>query len=285
MFPPKTPGEIEAEILMSRQVHRGSFLLVEGPDDSKFWRGRIIKGDCEIVIAMGKPNLVGAIERLDMRQFVGILGIIDDDFDCLEQRRYNSDNLISTDAHDLECLLLYSPALESVLGELGDQAKIMRFEQHAGVSVKDALLNNGLVFGRLRWLALRQDWCLGVGVHTPLNPARFIDSETWAVKEPEIMDATAQTLNLNVEDLRGLLDDLPSANPPHVCQGHDLTEILRIGLQKVLGNLKTTYTKDDIASSLRLAFHDTHFAATQLYADIKNWERLNIPYQILPSQV
>lgn len=282
MFPSRTPGDIEAEILMSRQVHKGSFLLLEGPDDSKFWREYIAKKECDIVLAKGKPNLVGAIKKLDARQFQGALGIIDDDFDSLHLSQYCSANLISMDAHDMECLLLRSPALDRVLNELGDPAKIAHYEQRTGLSMREGLLKNGLIFGRLRWLALRQDWRLGVGVDTRLNPSSFIGRDNWEVKEIELLDIAAQQVGLDAEALRTLLASLPNADPWLICQGHDLTEILRLGLQNVLGNLKTTQTKDHIASSLRLAFHAIHLANTQLYLDIKNWERLNVPYHILP---
>jgi len=290
MFPPRTPGDIEAEILMARQVHKGSFLVLEGQDNSKFWRGRIAKEMCYIVVADGKSNVIGAIKKLDARRFLGALGIVDDDFDgpngCqyfdkFNSCQYRSANLIGTDANDLECLLLRSPALDSVLGELGDSAKIKQFEQRSGLSVRDGLWNNGLAFGRLRWLAIKQGWRLSIDKQ--LSPGRFIERDTWLVKEAEMLEAVAQAVALNANEVRVLLDALPSADSWYVCQGHDLTEILRLGLQKALGNLKTTHTKDDIASSLRLAFHDIHLVATQLYADIQNWERLNIPYRILPS--
>jgi hypothetical protein len=37
----KSPGEIESEIIMTRQLHRGSFLIVEGEDDHRFWYQRV----------------------------------------------------------------------------------------------------------------------------------------------------------------------------------------------------------------------------------------------------
>ena len=75
---------------------------------------------------------------------------------------------------------------------------------------------------------------------------------------------------------------MPNVDPWLVCHGHDLLKILRVGLQTVLGDLKSTFTHEDLAAHLRLAFHDTHLAATQLYKDIRAWEQSNPPYQILP---
>lgn len=294
MFPPRTPGDIEVEILMSRQVHRRSFLLLEGSDDSKFWRGRIAKGNCDIVVAEGKSNVIGAIERLDTRQFTGVLGIVDDDFDTpngcqfldkFSGHQYSSANLIGTDASDLECLLLRSPALESVLQILGDEAKIQQYEQRTGMPVREGLLQNGLAFGRFRWMDSRRAWNMNISVAKELKPERFIDRDTWETKDSEILETVSRRVELSTDELRGLIDRLPNVDPWFICQGHDMTEILRLGLQSVLGNLKSTQTKKEIADSLMLAFHDIYLAATRLYADIKNWEQLNFPYQILQSQV
>jgi len=52
----KTPAIIETEILMQRLVHKGSFLLLEGSDDSKFWNLYVVKDKCEKVICGGKTK-------------------------------------------------------------------------------------------------------------------------------------------------------------------------------------------------------------------------------------
>ena len=144
---------IENEVIMHRQTHRGaSCLLLEGEDDHRFWDRRVSQG-CELVIGDGKQNVEGAVRRLDTRRFSGALGIVDADFDRLQGRALPSPNLLATDAHDLECVLLRSPALDGVLAEYGDRAKIRRFEATQGGTVRDALLARGLIFGRLRWLA------------------------------------------------------------------------------------------------------------------------------------
>jgi hypothetical protein len=117
----KSPAEIENEVRMQRQLHAGSFLVVEGDDDHRFWSSRVATCCCELVIGDGKPNVLGALERLDRTAIDGVLGIVDDDFDALEGRVLPSPNLVVTETHDLECLLLRSPALNRVLAELGDQ--------------------------------------------------------------------------------------------------------------------------------------------------------------------
>jgi Protein of unknown function (DUF4435) len=49
---------------------------------------------------------------LEQRGFQGVLAIVDADFDRLVPPTYQSLNLLLTDAHDLETMLIQSPALE-----------------------------------------------------------------------------------------------------------------------------------------------------------------------------
>ena len=156
---------------MKRQLRRGSFLVIEGPDDLRFWQSRVAPAHCELITGDGKQNVEGALVRLDQRGFAGVLGIVDDDFDALVERPLPSFNLLATDAHDLECVLLRSSALERLLAEYGDPAKIRRFEDAQDCTVRTALIERGLVFGRLRWLALRCGWDLGPGIRCPASRA------------------------------------------------------------------------------------------------------------------
>jgi hypothetical protein len=275
----KSPGDIEAEVLMMRQVHAGSFLLVEGVTDVRFWTPRVADGACELVDGNGKPNVEGALTRLDSRGFAGVLGIVDDDCDSLDFRMLPSPNLIATDAHDLECLLLRSPALDRVLGEYGSKIKIKNFEKSRGIGVRDALVGLGLELGLLRWLSRREGWPYPFGDR---GPARFIDKATWAIDTERLhSEVIVSGAYASVTDLRAAIDTLPDHDPWSICQGHDLIAILGIGLREVLGTLKGGTGVDHIAAMLRSAYDDIELQSGHLGASIRAWERANAPYQIL----
>lgn len=57
--------------------------MVEGTDDSRFFRSRICEGDCEIVIAEGKLNVLGALEQLRAGPRRDVAAVVDDDCDSL----------------------------------------------------------------------------------------------------------------------------------------------------------------------------------------------------------
>ena len=275
----KDPDSIAAEIKMMRMVHKGAFLVLEGVNDVRFWRTRR-HDTCELVDGEGKPNVVGAVHRLDTVGIRGILGIVDDDYDSLMGTSHMSRNLVATDAHDLECLLCRSPALDRVLAEFGIAGKIQEFEEAAGVDVRSGLLDRTTVFGRLRWAARRHD--LDIDFEAIRVP-RFIDINTWTVDGDELVRTVSDGGSPHDCDvLKRRIAELPDADPWSVARGHDMIEILRIGLMHVLGTLPASKGSADIARVLRAAISLEDLQRTTLYADMRTWESDN-DYLVLPN--
>jgi len=283
MKPPswtKDAAHIENEIIMHRRTHCGSFLFLEGEDDSRFWDRRVSQ-ECELVIGDGKPNVEGAVVRLDNRNFSGTLGIVDADFDRLQGRALPSPNLLATDAHDLECVLLRSAALERVLTEYGNRDKIRRFQDTHDCTVRDALLERGLVFGRLRWLSKRRGWDLSFA---GLGPERFTDRSTWEVDRDGLYAEVSSRISPGI-DIHAAILELPDADPWWIFRGHDLIGLLRIGLQQVLGDLKPSKGVADVAALLRAAFDKNDLYRGAFGQSIRRWESTNPPYQVLSPPV
>ena len=65
-------------------------------------------------------------------------------------------------------------------------------------------------------------------------------------------------------------------------RGHDMIEILRKGLMRVLGRLPTSKGTEDIARVLRAAISLEDLQKTSLYADMRTWESAN-DYLVLPN--
>ena len=272
------PSGLVAEIKMRRTLHGGSFLVVEGKDDERFWKPRC-HGSGRLIEGQGKQNVIHGLQRLDEINFSGALGVVDSNHDYLDDTPLPSANLVRTDAHDLECLLCRSPALEGVLAEHGDTDKIVRFEQQHGMDVRTALLNRGLVFGRLRWAARRFNPNLGLG---NINPRQFMDESTWIVDDKELVRVASSNAQVDAQVLQRQITQLPpNKDPWHVVHGHDLIEILRIGLRGVLGSLQTSAGVAAIARLLRQAMELRDLQSTGLWADMRRWEQSNEPYLVL----
>lgn len=276
----KDPGTIAAEIRMMRPAHSGAFLVVEGAADARFWRPRR-HGDCEIVDGEGKQNVVEGVRRLDEGRFGGVLGIVDDDYDSLTGVDVPTGNVVRTDAHDLECLLCRSSALGKVLAEYGDESKIKRFEAAEGVDVRGALLERALVFGRLRLAAALHDLDLD---SSAIRVRRFVKGDTWTVDGDGLVRAAVGDGSPSARDaVMGCIDRLPNADPWRIVRGHDVVEILRIGLRRVLGDVRASVGNEQISRDLRIGFEPSDLRATTLWRDVRTWEAANVPFRILDN--
>jgi Protein of unknown function (DUF4435) len=272
----KGPGEVVAEAIMTRMGFAGTLLIVEGPDDSRFFRARIDNDACDLIIAGGKLAVVGGIDRLDAQHFRGALGVCDDDCASLDGHRPASPNLIVTEWRDLDTLLVRSPALERVLAEYGDTDAIQKFEGTRG-SVRDNLTRLALPYGRLRWLSTREH--LGIDFEK-LKPVRFINPD-WSLKADDLMTVAADQLKVAPKDLEARVTALPAVDPWLACQGHDLLAILALGLGKggALGSRNPG--RDHIASMLRASLDSAHWVTSHLANEIRRWEGANPPFKVL----
>ncbi len=274
----KEPGSIAAEIKMMRMVHAGAFLVLEGATDVRFWRVRRHE-NCELVDGEGKANVIGSVQRLNDEEFGGVLGIVDDDYDSLLGIVLDTDNVVRTDAHDLECVLCRSSALESVLAEFGDHAKIRSFMEGEGVDVRAGLLNRALIFGRVRLAALLHglsiDW-------SAIRVQRFVDIDTWGVDGEGLARAVAtEGVQGDADAVMRCIAELPSADPWRVVRGHEVVQILRMGLMRVLGSIRASVGVGQIEQALRLAAVGSDVQETRLVGEMRDWESVNEPYRVL----
>jgi len=68
-------------------------------------------------------------------------------------------------------------------------------------------------------------------------------------------------------------------DPWKICQGHDLIDILVIGLKHVLGHAKEV-GRNQMASVLRQGIERAEFCDTLLVKKIVEWENRNTPHRI-----
>ena len=106
-----TAHDIANDIRMTRGQYSVSFVIVEGEiSDLKFYSNLIDKDECQIVPAHNKDNALGALEMLERDEVSGVIAIVDANFMDFKVGRRASPNLFVTDTHDLETMILNSPA-------------------------------------------------------------------------------------------------------------------------------------------------------------------------------
>ena len=268
------------EIRLKRSQHQGAFLIVEGRDDRLFSERFIFNPACKIVVAEGKARVCEVVRILDDDGFTGHLGVVDSDFDRIEGRLPASCNLVSSGIHDLECMLLQSSALDALLIEFGSREKLERF----GHDVRSALLTAAYPIGCLRLHSER----LGLSLNfQELTYTHCVDHNTMQIDRGSLIrevknrsqrpDLTERVLN---EALHAI--EAEAHDPWVICAGSDLLGILSVGLRSALGtNNSTTVHDDNLRRSLRLAYSNDEFAASELRRSIHQWQSKYPHFRIL----
>lgn len=275
-------------IRLQRSAFKGTFVLVEGSSDKVFYQRFTDKSDCKLVTTSGKPSsklrVINILEILEKSNFKGILGIIDADFDRIGNQLLNNSNLLYTDTHDLETMLIQSFALDKVIAEFGSEEKLAKFQQKK--DIRQILLNAGVIIGYLRWVSQVEK--LNFKFST-IEFSKFIDHKTLSINQIKLFQELknkSQSLSLQNKYLQQLLTNKQNHqhDPWQICCGHDLVKILAIALHKLIGtNNKQEVLPDILERSLRLAYEEAYFSKTKLYQNICTWEDDNDPYKVLLS--
>jgi hypothetical protein len=272
------------EIRMLRSQFQGAFLIVEGSTDQRFYKRFIDPDQCMIRAASGKEMALKVMDILERDRFPGILAILDADSLIVEQAVPASPNILLTDDHDIEMVIIRSPALEKVLDEYASEAKIAQFKQQTGQDVRSALLERGLHLGYLRWHSLRANLALKF---EDLDFTKFVKRDALSFSPAAMIRAIkdhSQKPGLNEHDILARLQELAALghDPAQICCCHDAITLLALGLCKIWGSHNTgDLPPAALESILRIAFETAHFHATRLYAAICTWEQTNTPYVIL----
>jgi len=278
-----TANRVANRIRLLRSQFPGAFLIVEGDTDKRIY-GRFIRAEvCRLEVAHSRENAIAATLILEQESFVGILAIVDADFDVLESRIFSSPNIFLTDTHDLETMMLKSPALEKLLEEMGSADKHVEFRKRRGKEMWEALLEEALHIGYLRWVSIRHGHALKF---EQLKYREFTNSDTLTVSLALLIKTIknhSQKPHLPDQDLLQQIEAIRDETHDRwlVCCGHDLISLLSVGLHKAIGSWNWKEIEPEIIErSLRLAYESAWFRDTWLYASIRKWEELNTPFQV-----
>ena len=267
-------------IRLKRSQHQGAFLLVEGRDDRMLMRRFVCATTCSIQVMEGKHDVLDVVHILTEQNFMGVLGMVDADFGRVVGAGTLSINLVMSDGHDLETMLLMSTALEDVLSEFGSQAKIDSLEE----GVWQIITNLALPLARLRLYANVRGLPLrfeGINYSSWLPRAEFVADIDLLIQEvknrsqrPDLSDEALKSAILETE---GLDHDVSE-----MCNGHDLIAILSIGLRNKFGsNSAQAVEPEKLGTALRLAYRESSFRATNLFHSIAEWESSSGGFGIL----
>ncbi|SDZ69495.1 Protein of unknown function [Variovorax sp. YR266] len=252
---------------MLRAVEQTTGFIVEGHDDSRFWKARTVPRKVTIVDCEGKQNLIEVARHASEAGKNYVVGVYDADFDHLSGVRHYADFLAITDENDLEVTLLRSPCLSRFLDHFAEMDRVVVFEDSIRATVSDYIESIARKFGELRFLNYQNH--LGVNFDF-LSPYRFVRADNWEFNLNELHRQFLQLSGLTQEDLDLHLAGLQKYGKWVLVQGHDCVRILTQGMKNVLARRQST--EADITRMLALAFDDAQLAATRMYADLNRIE-------------
>ena len=271
----KTPGVIVNEILMISSNFSGSHFLVEGTDDCKFWRPRLISQNVNLVDCEGKTNLLDSAGIL-ANNFSKVVGVFDSDFDIHRGIVCPHNFLIHTDDNDLEIMLVKSSAFDTFKNEFAELPLIQKFENSVGVSVIEHIEKISKAFGQLRFLSCIRGHRVDFD---KLSPYRFVSPINWSFDYDSLKSEYANLANMTVLALeQSIIADCPILPLWGYSQGHDTVRIIAQGFKKTIGS--THMSEHDVTRILRIAFTRDMLRQTALYTWLDSFQK-QLPAPIL----
>lgn len=266
---------IANEIRLSRTLRKtASALLVEGAKDARVFRNLVDHAVCDVVQTEGKRNATGALNVLRRSNHRGVLVVVDSDFSRLDGQLILDPDVVWTEDHDIEAMLLKSPAPEKVMVE--HDLKPDAFGKDLGASLAKGVLP----LGYARLASIRNKLNLSF---KDLDHSKFVMGPPATIDEDKLAHELLTKnphCKYSAKDLVDMARKLSDSK--HDCWqvscGHDMTAALAVMLSKKAVHPVPAYT---VERQLRLSYHPSDFVGTPLYKEIKEWEEKNAAYSIL----
>lgn len=282
-----TPNRI-ANSILQKTSFKGSYLVVEGNRDFSLFRKFTNDTFCKVEIAFGGKNVIDTITELKNRGYEDVIGVLDSDFRKLENDLPILPNILLTDFHDIELMIFSSEAFETVISHYSISKKIASLKiENENKDLREIFLNLALPLGYLKWANKQNNWGL---VFKPSNPegkslsySDFIPPDTLKFTSYEDMIQTVVNYTANKSKPTVTKEDALKftkklINSTHsllqLCNGHDITHIICLSLRRKISNLNANAVKpEQLEKELIFAYDSRHFEQTELYRQIKKWEK------------
>ena len=267
--------DVANEISMTRSKFRGTYLVVEGTTDVRLY-GKFLSDDAKILAASSKSNVRNIINECHRRNDDLVMGIIDKDIDGMLGKT-PKEPVFCTDLRDIECMMLCSPALDSVLSEYADKEALERFTRSVA-PVRTAIANGAAPIGALMYLSYKKGMSLSF---KDLNHGMFISRKNLSADITKMVQSVySQSMGQlyspaamadQVREMIKKIDD-----PWIAVRGHDGVSVLTIGLRHIFGSYNTKYLDDHaVAGSLRLSYSEEMFAKSMLFRLTSDYAKRN----------
>jgi hypothetical protein len=272
--------DIVQEIRFERQVHKGSFLLLEGPEDLKRFTRFTDQKRCSTVNCFGRENLIGAIKLLYDDGFAGALGLADADFDRLTNSLDIHEGIIYSDTHDFDLDWACEDTLHRYLQEVGDNDKCMAAGNAPGIAA--------IIFEATKPLSVLRYVNHNQGLRYSLKGIRHADIVTDSIVEVDLLVEHVSTGSFAGMERKQKLRQLVKGHlggqfdPQQLTNGHDFLAMLGIALRSRFGKRLPPQTwQSEVQIHFRLAYSEEDFLRSSVFKAIVQWQNDNRPFVIL----
>lgn len=253
---------------MSSAGLRVTWVVVEAEEDVAVYE-RFMQPDSTVVKTSesetgrkGYANVELIVREIKQEVSVAhIMGIRDADYSRYKEGYTVPDNIFLTDRRDLEMMLLETESVKQTL-----RVWLPMYDDAFGRCIPICRH-----FGYLRIFNEVAD--MTVTFHNHLRTTKFWDYQQQAVRVTWEEDSTARFVSLSggkctAADVKAFVTahKLEEENLYDVCRGHDLLSLLSLVL------IKKEYSVISIMHKMIEAYSLNDFKASQLYADIKEWQ-------------
>ena len=263
---------------LDRSVCRAITICEESDDNSGQNRTRsYVKDD-------GGSNKEQIIQFFDDRtqKTPGLLGIVDADFDNIKGRENLPDNIILTDYHDIEMVILKTqPDLSSLYSEIADLYLVQEYEKSTRIII-DTVIAIAYELGLLRLVCRK---------YPKENCPSVKDTHFWECIDKSFGIDMDEIINRIIRGSVGkcvyrkdLKDEIASEKAHNygkyqVCCGHDVTEILAYCFSADSNLLKCGnkeyQSRSKIETILRVTYNPDSFKTTNMFKRILEWQTSN----------
>lgn len=275
-----------------RMMKNGSFnstiVYIEGDSDIIFYKWLVDKKYVALEPMTGKEAAIGAVTNCTNKK--GVLGLVDSDFDNI-LGIVTIDNVIRTDTHDIETLMLSEGMFRYSEESLASKIKM----NSLGISfdiVRECILDIGCQIGKLRLISLENNLNLNFNeVEDQIEKDELIkvennritfNSRQYIYKCVKV----SQHCQLSFKQVHDLYEmDNRTFDKWQICRGHDLTLIISIVYSmNIIGC--SNINKKHVEMLIRPPYITSRkFKKTTMFQSIKKWQLNNLGYKVLSDEL
>ena len=245
----------DVKSLFDTHVNDGKvILIVEGPDDKEVYeKVTDATSVCFYVDCNCEKHFV-ILNELNSRYSNRLLAIKDADFDRLEGTQHPYSNLLLTDTHDMEGMIV-EECLSKLQGEDADRCK--------GSNLSD-IYSELEDISYLKWYNHTNHCGINFsGVTLDLNVTTYFNA---------CVANTNNVVSVTLADMYAFKVAHQGVSEKELCNGHDIFERIYVRAHSVI---VSNFPKKPFFRRLRRAYPKDKFVNTSLYHDIKAWETAN----------